>query len=527
MADWSPAQPLPAHWFGPSVGFDNSGRVRVAYAQLLSLSPISTRVAIAERKNGAWVDVFEKKSVAGDIPIEITLAAGADGSAAACYTTITSTDPATYQWRHYVSYAPAATRKWETPTEIVPASAPSEFTRQRRVQVADNGIAVVVADRFDGAAGSAVGSVVVTFHISNTSSWTTPQKLTPTGGLNGGIALDVDGLGNPTVAWIHRYQASPPRSSIRVCTPSATGPTPQSVALTPENGADAGGVRLAVNYLGAAVLGAYIGGHANVTTRENAAAPWQSFTALFNSSTAASSSCLDVGITFSGMNYALVRRQGPTTSSNDGICATRSGYPGIWPTPKVISPAGTESRDGQIAIRKGPFGSEEAVLVYTGAVGFGGGDPGLGLFRASHWPVYLNDPRTPVDLAEQGPTHHIDQVIADRAGSVAVIETVYDELTNRAYATAFDASAPDILEAVVPAAVTTNQVVQLRSRVADTWSPMGPITWDFGDGTPAGTGPTVTHGWAAPGPYTVNLSGADIQGNTMTKSFAVTVTGPA
>ncbi|OLP02004.1 hypothetical protein BVU76_12710 [Mycolicibacterium porcinum] len=500
--------------------------MRVAYAQLLSLDPVSTRVAIAERKNGTWVDVFEKKSVAGNIPIEITLAAGADGSAAACFTTVSSTDPATYQWRHYVTYAPAATRKWETPTELVPASAPSQFIRQRRVKVADNGNAVVIADRFDGAAGSAVGSVVVTFHLPN-GTWTAPQKLAPTGGLNGGMALGVDGLGNPTVAWVHRYQESPPRSSIRVCMPSATGMTPSAVALTPENGTDAGGVRLAVNYSGAAVLGAYVGGQANVATRENNTGSWQAFTALFNTSTAAGSSCLDVGITFSGMSYALVRRDGPSTTGNTAICATRSSYPGIWATPKVVSPLGTESRDGQIAIRKGPFGSEEAVLVYTGAVGFGGGDPGLGIFRASHWPVYLKDPKSAVDLAEQGPAHTIDDVVSDRSGNVVVTETLYDVLTSRAYATAFDAGPPDIAEAAVPATVAVNQVVQLRSRIADTWSPMGAVKWDFGDGTPEGTGPTVTHGWAAPGPYTVTLSGSDIQGNTVSKTFAITVTAPA
>ncbi|WP_082957899.1 PKD domain-containing protein [Mycobacterium sp. E802] len=522
MADWSPTQPLPAHWSAPTVGFDSSGRVRVAYAQLLSLNPVSTRVAIAERKNGTWVDVFEKKSVPGDIPVDITFGAGADGSAAACFTTVTSTDPATYQWRHYATYAPAATRKWEAPKEIVPASAPSQFVRQRRVKVADNGIAVVIADQFDGQAGS----LVITVHPAN-AGWTTPQKLTPSAGLNGGAVLDVDGLGNPTVAWIHRYQASPQRSSIRVCTASATGTAPPAVALTPENGTDAGGVRLDVNYLGAAVLGVYIGGQAHVTTRDTSSGAWQPFTPLFNSSTAATSSCLDVGITFSGMNYALVRRQGPNTSGNSAVCATRSGYPGVWPSPTPISPLGTESFEGHIAIRKGPAGSEEAVLVYTGAVGFGGGDPGLGLFQASHWPVYSSRPWPAVDLAPQGPAHSIDQVSAAREGTVVVIETIRDELTARSYATAFDAGAPEIIEAAVPGTVTTNQVVQLRSKITDTWSPMAEVAWDFGDGTPVGTGPTVTHGWAAPGPYTVTLTGADRQNNTVTKTFAVTVTaGP-
>ena len=194
--------------------------------------------------------------------------------------------------------------------EIVPPSAPSEYARQRRVMVADNGTAVVIADRFDGPAASAGGSVVITFHPPN-APWTTPQKLAPTGGLNGSAALGVDGFGNATVAWMHRYQAMPPRSSIRVCTPTAGGTTPAAAALTPENGTNASGVCLDVNYVGAAVLGAQVSSQANVTTRDSNSAAWQPLTALFTSSTASTSYCQDVGITLSGTSYALIWRQGP------------------------------------------------------------------------------------------------------------------------------------------------------------------------------------------------------------------------
>ncbi len=64
------------------MGFDSTGRALVGYGQVLSYHPVSTRVALAERRNGAWVDVWEKCSQGDVIPIAITLGVGADGKRA-------------------------------------------------------------------------------------------------------------------------------------------------------------------------------------------------------------------------------------------------------------------------------------------------------------------------------------------------------------------------------------------------------------------------------------------------------------
>jgi len=59
--------------------------------------------------------------------------------------------------------------------------------------------------------------------------------------------------------------------------------------------------------------------------------------------------------------------------------------------------------------------------------------------------------------------------------------------------------------------------------------PDGTITnyaWDFDDGTPAGTGATPSHTYAAPGTYTVRLTVTDNGGATGTTTRTVTVTAP-
>jgi hypothetical protein len=514
MPDWSPAQPLPANWIQPSLGFDGKGRVRVAYAELLSVEPLSTRIAIAERRAGAWVDVFQKVSAPGDIPAGINLAVGTDGTAAATYSSITGIDPATSQIGHYATYCPAGSSTWETPTEMVPMSGQSEFVRNRLVRVARNGVAVVLADRFDAGAGS----LVISSHAPG-GQWTVPQQLSPAGTLWGSVGFGINSVGDATVAWGHRYQAEPKKTSIRVQTRKASnGVLAPSVALTKEDGqTDSNAMRLDVNASGVAVLGTQINAQANVTTRDQNGT-WQPFTPLFTDATAASSSFQAVGISPSGLSYALLWRQGPQVSSNDVICAARRGTFNSWGNAKPISAMSMESFDGDIAFR-----GDDAMLVYTGGIDALGGNPGVGVFQAVSWPSFANDPQSPVDLAEQGPRYSFDYVISDNVGSVIVVQTVYDATSGHAYTTSFDATPPEIVDANVPATAAVNQIVQARSKWADLWSPMGAITWDFGDGSPVVPGATVTHSWPAPGPYTVTLTGRDARGNSTSKTFDITI----
>jgi len=103
------------------------------------------------------------------------------------------------------------------------------------------------------------------------------------------------------------------------------------------------------------------------------------------------------------------------------------------------------------------------------------------------------------------------------------VERNWDTGTERLLAIAYDATPPRLASATVPSEVPVGNTVQLRSRFVDAWSDLGATTWDFGDGSPPVTGPTVTHAWAARGSYDVEVTAADVHGNAATTPFTIVV----
>ena len=110
------------------------------------------------------------------------------------------------------------------------------------------------------------------------------------------------------------------------------------------------------------------------------------------------------------------------------------------------------------------------------------------------------------------------------AGSYVVTLTVTDSLGS--------AGAPVTQTVVVshadPVAAFSTSVAGLSASVdgtASTASDSATLTysWNWGDGTPAGTGPTATHTYAAAGVYSVVLTVTDSLGATATKSATVSV----
>ena len=74
--------------------------------------------------------------------------------------------------------------------------------------------------------------------------------------------------------------------------------------------------------------------------------------------------------------------------------------------------------------------------------------------------------------------------------------------------------------------VTGELAVSVESTSTDGDGTIADHSWDFGDGTPAATGPAAEHTYASAGTYTVTLTVTDDDGATASTTKQVTVTGP-
>jgi hypothetical protein len=81
-----------------------------------------------------------------------------------------------------------------------------------------------------------------------------------------------------------------------------------------------------------------------------------------------------------------------------------------------------------------------------------------------------------------------------------------------AQAIGYDGAGPQLRALSIPAAGTVHQPVTFSVSPFDVWSAIGPIGWSFGDGED-GAGTAVTHLFAEPGDYQVNVTATDALGN--------------
>jgi hypothetical protein len=91
-----------------------------------------------------------------------------------------------------------------------------------------------------------------------------------------------------------------------------------------------------------------------------------------------------------------------------------------------------------------------------------------------------------------------------------------------ALARGFDATAPTIQSASIPAAAKVAQTVTFSGTATDFWGPVT-LSWSFGDGG-SGSGAAVGHTFTTPGTRTVTVTATDAVGNTATRTGTVTVT---
>jgi hypothetical protein len=90
-------------------------------------------------------------------------------------------------------------------------------------------------------------------------------------------------------------------------------------------------------------------------------------------------------------------------------------------------------------------------------------------------------------------------------------------------AVAYDPAGPVLSGLNVPATATVGQPVAMSINAFDVWAGLGPLTWNFGDRMPNGSGLSTTHVYSSPGVYTVQFLGEDAVDNATLAQAQITV----
>jgi len=106
-------------------------------------------------------------------------------------------------------------------------------------------------------------------------------------------------------------------------------------------------------------------------------------------------------------------------------------------------------------------------------------------------------------------------VATDAGGDVLASWLATDGLGVKSVAAAaFQATAPTLDDVSVPESGTAGEQLAVSASAASTFATIAQTSWDFGDGTPAVGGATVSHTYAQAGIYTVTVTATDSVGNT-------------
>lgn len=537
--DWAAPKLLPddaSSWQGPTaLGVDAEGRATFGQLSITSISPVDTQARLLAALPGdPFAEQFGIGTGGGTAPAGVSLAVGADGSAAACLTEVVGSNPGTDPLRRRVLYRPAGATTWEAPAPLTQDTVRSGFYVECQPVVGPDGTAAVATRRTTVDAEPRRTQVFLTVHRPG-GTWTAPQAVSGAGSTGYGNVVGVDTAGNVTIAWDERYAGNATAStaddlsSVKVATRAASnGVLGVAQTLTPEATRSAGAPRLAVGPDGTAVIGFQFNGSSATeyqawgAARDGASGAWSAPQQLV-SDAAASSVVTAVGVAPDRTQYLTYWRQA-TVSSDSQAGMIRRSPGGAFSGELGVGPKNTSYPDGGFA-----FLDNDAVFVFEDAIGAGGGDPGLHITEAIRWRAGAAAPDAARDLLPPGTDSQFGRVASDNQGGVfATFERYAAEFApyGRTQVVAFDASPPRAVSVAVPATGTAGAAIAMAATFADLWSSVASTAWDFGDGT-TGAGPSVGHTYAAPGTYTVTVTGVDPLGNARSVTRQISVGAPA
>jgi hypothetical protein len=191
------------------------------------------------------------------------------------------------------------------------------------------------------------------------------------------------------------------------------------------------------------------------------------------------------------------RRSSPT----DVVQSSRRPAGGSWETAVPLSVSGDSAEAPQVSLD--PDGGAVAVWSRTDAtprVIQGAERPAAGGWLP------------PALISVVGQSANEPQVASDSVGNAVAVWAREDGANTIVQAAGHDGHGPELRSLIVPAAGTVMQQLAFSVSPFDVWSPVGAVSWAFGDEGGAG-GNVVTHRFSRPGTYPVTVSAADDLGN--------------
>jgi hypothetical protein len=221
------------------------------------------------------------------------------------------------------------------------------------------------------------------------------------------------------------------------------------------------------------------------------------------------------GVSPTGEAYVLYRFQG-VSSGDDCVGAVRAAAGGgFFSEPLCVSPTNFEPGAGGVA-----FLGDDVYFAWSGQPDGGGSYVAEG----SRWLNGSSLPDSFTNLDAPAKSIGLDELVPDEDGSVAAFWS--SEITpgeTELRAAAFDAGAPNLVSAAVPAGAVAGTPVAMSASFVDLWSGLGEApSWSFGDGSSA-SGAQVSHTYSAPGTYTVTVIARDGLGNQASSTYQIKI----
>jgi PKD domain len=402
------------------------------------------------------------------------------------------------------AYRPAG-GDWSPPTKL---SAPGANIGAR-VAVDRTGNAMAIWQRFNG-----TDSIVESASRPLGGSWLGPVEVSAAPGLRFAerpqIALDPSG--NAIAIW-DRRDGSPGSRLIESAYRPAGGGWSEPSKLSAA-GAEAFSPQIAFDSAGNAVAVWDRGNGPNGRDVESAARPiggdWSGPTLL---SVGGINSQPQLAVDPAGNATAIWHRSNGTESIIES--ASRSvggGWSGPTPLSAVALPGlGIVASRPQLAVDPGG----NAVAVWDRISG-----PDSSLIESAVRPAG-GSWSGPIELTAPSGFAFDPQIDLDPSGNAVAI-WAHGGTNSIIRAAALDGGAPKLQGLAFPAAGRTRSRLHFAVSALDSWSPLGPVSWSFGDRKGA-SGLSATHVYTKPGRYQLTLQVADVLGNATSTAATIPI----